>query len=78
MSELLKRLRRWGSRNELDEDEPIYVCPCPNDVTLSAGDVTGEYQSLESMEEATSKQGKELEELAKTYCFIPPDILQQL
>ena len=77
MSELLKKLRRWRSRQELD-DEPIYIYPLPSDVRMSPSDVTltGEYQTLDNEEPQELRQ--DLEELPNTYCFIPPDILQLL
>ena len=88
MSELLKKLRRWRSRQELD-DEPIYIYPLPSDVRMGPSDVTltGElYQTLdtelgeprEELPKELEELPKELEELPNTYCFIPPAILQQL
>ena len=80
MSELLKKLRRWRSRQELD-DEPIYIYPLPSDVRMGPSDVTltGEYQTLDTeLGEPQEELPKELEELPNTYCFIPPAILQQL
>ncbi|XP_037073960.1 uncharacterized protein LOC119095191 [Pollicipes pollicipes] len=69
--ELMRRLRRWGSRPILDESQSD-VWPAPYDITL--------YEHIDAPQEDGQDEGlpEDLMELPNTYCFIPPDILQHL